>query len=157
MSGALIRIFTAALLCMTVLSLADGPMREVLRLGCAALLILVTVTTILDLLPGTCLERTIEPMIQNAVEQSQVEAVRQQRVMVSEALSQYIAQQGRAAGGICSGTVTYEVDGDGICRLLQADIIWQSGDSRAKEILRQALCHDFGLPAERIIIREEIS
>ena len=154
MSEILLKIFAVSAVCMVLLGLVDGPMREVLRTGCAALAVLVTVSALADGLPLVNLELFDPVPVQDAVEQAQAQALETQQQIVSDALSDYIAQQGRAAGGVCSGNVTYRVDQDGSLSLLEAHVLWRSGSREAKEVLRQALSHDFGLPPEQIIIEE---
>ena len=152
---ALLRIFAASLICVTLMSLMDGPMREVLRLGCAAFMILAFMLTFRDLMP-VLEDWTPEKIdLDLAIEEAQRGAEEVRKKNVSDRLSAYIAQQGRAAGGVCSGTVTYEVEPEGGFRLLRADILWQAGDETAKAILREALSHDFGLPISEIYISEE--
>lgn len=154
MTAALVRIFAASLLCMALLNLSEGPMREVLRLGCAALMVHTVITVCTQMLPGFDLTGRIDGAVTEAVLQAQINAAETQRTLVSDALSLYIAQQGRAAGGVCTGTVTYRVDQDGVCTLVSAQVLWQSGSEEAKAVLRQALSHDFGLPEEQICIQE---
>ena len=154
MSGVLVKIFAVSAFCMVLLGLVDGPMREVLRIGCAALAVLVTVSALTEALPFVKLELLEDIRVQDAVEQAQMQALESQQQIVSDALSDYIAQQGRAAGGVCTGNVIYRVQQDGRFELLEARVLWRSGSKQAQEVLRQALSHDFGLPSEQIIIEE---
>lgn len=153
MTAALLRIFAASALCMVLLGLSDGPVREVLRMGCAALMVLVTVSAGADLLPLIHFDLQ-QPLVIQSVQQAGQQAQQRYEELVSDALSAYIAQQGRAAGGECTGKVIYTVSETGEVTLQRAEVLWHSGDDRACEILRQALSHDFGLPPDRIIIRE---
>jgi len=153
MTAALLRVFAASVLCMVLLGLTDGPLREVLRIGCAALMVLVTAKSASQLLPLLKIDLQ-QPLVIQSVEHAEEQARIAHEELVSSALSNYIAQQGRAAGGDCTGTVHYTVAETGEVTLRRIEVRWLGGGNRAKSILRQALCHDFGLPPEEIVILE---
>lgn len=157
MKEALLQIFAGSLLVMALLSLTEGPMREVVRLGCAAFMVILTVSALGNLLPVLSVRSYLTDLSYPVIESVAQQAREAQQTYISDALSRFIAQQGRAAGGVCTGTVTYQVDDAGVCTLLRADVVWYEGDDNAKRILVRALSHDFGLPEGQIYIREEQS
>lgn len=156
LTGALLRLVTAGLLCGVLLSLGGkGPLREILRFGCACLAVVVLLTVLRQhQLPVENLWGD-EGQLQARVEQTQQEIRRAVLSQAERALEAELERQAEVYSINCAVTVACKADEEGNVTVDWVEIRYRSGPRDRLQELRQAIGGQLALPVERIIVKEE--
>ena len=154
----LLKLVTVGILCGILLSLSGkGPLREVLRFGCACLTVVVLLSVLRHTDSSTAVFSGFEGQLQTQLEQTQTEtrqAVLQQATQLLEAELQ---RQAAAYSLNCTVAVSCRADPAGNVTVEGAEVLYHSGPREKLRLLRQAIAAQLAIPTERIIVKEEYS
>ncbi len=156
LTSGLVRLVGAGLICGFLLSLGGkGPGREILRFACAALMVILLLTTLQNtklVLPDLSLyEAELESQVQDAQQAQRRELLVQTQLQLAEE----VRLQAWALSLDCTAQVACRVDDRDVVRVEQVTVLYRSGPQEALSALRQTLCQLLAVPAEQIIIRED--
>ena len=157
MTAAVLKLVCAGLLCAGILTLAGGAQKELLRFGCACLMVVL----LLSILRQTQLPALDTGWYEEQVRQ-QVEAAQKQtrQAQLEQTQGQLAAELERQAAGLgltCTVEVTCTADSQGRVTVQQVWIGYRSGPREQLEQLRQQVCAQLGVTAGQIIIQEEVA
>ena len=157
MTAAVVKLVCAGLLCAGILTLAGGAQKELLRFGCACLMVVL----LLSILRQTQLPALDTGWYEEQVRQ-QVEAAQKQtrQAQLEQTQGQLAAELERQAAGLgltCTVEVTCTADSQGRVTVQQVWIGYRSGPREQLEQLRQQVCAQLGVTAGQIIIQEEVA
>ncbi len=151
----MLKLIAAGLVCGGLLSMsAKGPQREILRFGCACLImiLLISVLRSLDLtsfdLPLS--QSELETTVEQTQEQNRTAILRE----TEGALKAEAERQATVLGLDCTAQVVCAVDTAGVVAVTQVIYTYHSGQREALTVLEQMTIAVFGVPGEQIIIRE---
>lgn len=157
MTAAVVKLVTAGLLCAGMLTLADGAQKELLRFGCACLMVVV----LLSILRQTQLPALdtgwYEEQVRQQVEEVQKQTRQAQLEQTQEQLAAELERQAAGLGLTCTVEVTCTADSQGRVTVQQARVGYRSGPREQLEPLRQQFCAQFGVSPGQIIIQEEVA
>ena len=157
MTAAVVKLVCAGLLCAGILTLAGGAQKELLRFGCACLMVVL----LLSILRQTQLPALDTGWYEEQVRQ-QVEAAQKQtrQAQLEQTQGQLAAELERQAAGLgltCTVEVTCTADNQGRVTVQQARVGYRSGPREQLELLRQQFCIQLGVSPGQIIIQEEVA
>ena len=157
MTAAVVKLVCAGLLCAGMLTLAGGAQKELLRFGCACLMVVL----LLSILRQTQLPALDTGWYEEQVRQ-QVEAAQKQtrQAQLEQTQGQLAAELERQAAGLgltCTVEVTCTADSQGRVTVQQVWIGYGSGPREQLEQLRQQVCAQLGVSPGQIIIQEEVA
>ena len=157
MTAAVVKLVCAGLLCAGILTLAGGAQKELLRFGCACLMVVL----LLSILRQTQLPALDTGWYEEQVRQ-QVEAAQKQtrQAQLEQTQGQLAAELERQAAGLgltCTVEVTCTADSQGRVTVQQVWIGYRSGPREQLEPLRQQVCAQLGVSPGQIIIQEEVA
>lgn len=157
MTAAVVKLVCAGLLCAGILTLAGGAQKELLRFGCACLMVVL----LLSILRQTQLPALDTGWYEEQVRQ-QVEAAQKQtrQAQLEQTQGQLAAELERQAAGLgltCTVEVTCTADSQGRVTVQQVWIGYRSGLREQLEQLRQQVCTQLGVSPGQIIIQEEVA
>ena len=157
MTAAVVKLVCVGLLCAGMLTLAGGAQKELLRFGCACLMVVL----LLSILRQTQLPALDTGWYEEQVRQ-QVEAAQKQtrQAQLEQTQGQLAAELERQAAGLgltCTVEVTCTADSQGRVTVQQVWIGYRSGPREQLEQLRQYFCTQLGVSPGQIIIQEEVA
>ena len=157
MTAAVVKLVCAGLLSAGILTLAGGAQKELLRFGCACLMVVL----LLSILRQTQLPALDTGWYEEQVRQ-QVEAAQKQtrQAQLEQTQGQLAAELERQAAGLgltCTVEVTCTADSQGRVTVQQARVGYRSGPREQLEQLRQYFCAQLGVSPGQIIIQEEVA
>lgn len=157
MTAAVVKLVTAGLLCAGMLTLAGGTQKELLRFGCACLMVVV----LLSILRQTQLPALdtgwYEEQVRQQVEEAQKQTRQAQLEQTQEQLAAEMERQAAGLGLTCTVEVTCTADDEGRVTVQQARVGYRSGPREQLEPLRQQFCTQLGVSPGQIIIQEEVA
>ena len=157
MTAAVVKLVTAGLLCAGMLTLAGGTQKELLRFGCACLMVVV----LLSILRQTQLPALdtgwYEAQVRQQVEEAQKQTRQAQLEQTQEQLAAEMERQAAGLGLTCTVEVTCTADDEGRVTVQQARVGYRSGPREQLEPLRQQFCAQLGVSPGQIIIQEEVA
>ena len=157
MTAAVVKLVTAGLLCAGMLTLAGGTQKELLRFGCACLMVVV----LLSILRQTQLPALdtgwYEEQVRQQVEEAQKQTRQAQLEQTQEQLAAEMERQAAGLGLTCTVEVTCTADDEGRVTVQQARVGYRSGPREQLEPLRQQFCAQLGVSPGQIIIQEEVA
>ena len=156
LTGALLRLVTAGVVCGILLSLGGkGPLREILRFGCACVAVMVLLTVLRQSqLPAAALSG-YEGQLQARVEQAQRETRQAVLSQAGRAMEEELERQAAAYSLDCTITVHCMADRDGTVTVDRVEVHYGSGPRDRLQELRRAIAGQLALPEEHIIVKEE--
>ena len=157
MTATVVKLVCAGLLCAGILTLAGGAQKELLRFGCACLMVVL----LLSILRQTQLPALDTGWYEEQVRQ-QVEAEQKQtrQAQLEQTQGQLAAELERQAAGLgltCTVEVTCTADSQGRVTVQQARVGYRSGPREQLEQLRQQFCAQLDVSPGQIIIQEEVA
>ena len=152
----LLRLVTVGILCGILLSLSGkGPLREVLRFGCACLAVVVLLVVLRNISPSTAVLSGFEGQLQTQLEQTQKETRQAVLQQATQLLESELQRQATVYSLHCTVTVSCQADPAGNVTVDGAEVLYHSGPREKLQTLRQAIAAQLAIPTERIIIKEE--
>ena len=156
LTGVLLRLVTTGILCGVLLSLGGkGPLREILRFGCACLTVVVLLTILRQRQIPAGIISGSEGQLQAQVEQIQQDTRQAVLCQAAQALEAELERQATDYSLSCTVTVDCRADQEGAVTVEMVEIIYRSGPRERLQALRQSIAGQLALPVERIIIKEE--
>lgn len=156
LSAGLVKLVAAGLVCGGLLTLSGGAQKEILRFGCACLMVIL----LLSLLRQTDLPAFdtgwYESQVQSQVDDAQQEARRARLEQTELALEQELERQSTALGLNCTFTVTCAADDAGQVTVRQVKAGYLSGPREKLQELRQSIALQLGVSLEQITIQEGV-
>lgn len=150
-SALLVRIFTGGIICTVAMMLAgDGPRREIVRLCCACLMI------ILILSPIRGAEWSLEEVLQGGSRVEEEISLGMERVkgqeygVIAGQLSRWVEEQAAALDIACKAQVEYTVDEESRFTIT-AIRISGSLDEAQRQAAAQMILRDLGVAEEQLI------
>ena len=157
MTAAVVKLVCAGLLCAGMLTLAGGAQKELLRFGCACLMVVL----LLSILRQTQLPALDTGWYEEQVRQQVEEAQKQTRqAQLEQTQGQLAAELERQAAGLgltCTVEVTCTADSQGRVTVQQVRVGYGSGPREQLEQLRQQVCAQLGVSPGQVIIQEEVA
>jgi hypothetical protein len=154
MTAALVKLVTAGLLCAALLTLNGGGQKELLRLGCACLTVVVLLSVLRQTeLPALDTQR-YQAQVQPRVEEAQEQVRQAQLEQTAEQLAAELERQAAVLGLTCNAQVDCAADREGRVTVVQVMMTYHSGSRDQLESLRQSLCAQLAIAPGQIIIQE---
>lgn len=152
----LLKLIAAGLLCGGILSLGGkGPLREILRFGCACLTVAVLLTVLRQGNLPTELLSGYKGQLQARVDQAQQENRQAILSQVRQSLTETLEQQAAVYSIDCSMDVQCSADHYGNVTVDGVEVRYRSGPRERLRELRQNISGQLLLPMESIIVKEE--
>ena len=155
MTAAVVKLVCAGLLCAGILTLAGGAQKELLRFGCACLMVVL----LLSILRQTQLPALdtgwYEEQVRQQVEEAQKQTRQAQLEQTQGQLAAELEKQAAGLGLTCTVEVTCTTDDEGRVTVEQVTVDYRSGPREQLEPLRQQFCAQLGVSPGQIIIQEE--
>ena len=157
MTAAVVKLVCDGLLCAGMLTLAGGAQKELLRFGCACLMVVL----LLSILRQTQLPALdtgwYEEQVRQQVEAAQKQTRQAQLEQTQGQLAGELEKQAAGLGLTCTVEVTCTADSQGRVTVQQARVGYRSGPREQLEQLRQQVCAQLGVSPGQIIIQEEVA
>ena len=157
MTAAVVKLVCAGLLCAGMLTLAGGAQKELLRFGCACLMVVL----LLSILRQTQLPALdtgwYEEQVRQQVEETQKQTRQAQLEQTQGQLAAELERQTAGLGLTCTVEVTCTADSQGRVTVQRVWIGYRSGPREQLEPLRQQFCIQLGVSPGQIIIQEEVA
>lgn len=155
MTAGLVKLIAAGLICGGLLTLCSGGQREILRLSCACL----TVILLLSLLQKAQLPSFDltwgELQMQEQVEQAALHTRQQLLEQTARALEAQLKTQAAALDITCGVTVQCVADNAGNVTVERVTVDYQSGSRESLLHLQQAFATQLAVLPKQIIIQED--
>lgn len=157
MTAAVVKLVCAGLVCGGLLTLAGGAQKELLRFGCACLMVVL----LLSILRQTQLPALdtgwYEKQVRQQVEEAQKQTRQAQLEQTEGQLAAELEKQAAGLGLTCTAEVTCTADSQGRVTVQQVRIGYGSGPREKLEQLRQQVYIQLGVSPGQIIIQEEVA
>lgn len=155
MTAAVLKLVTAGLLCAGILTLAGGAQKELLRFGCACLMVVVLLSILRQTQLPALDTQWYEEQVRQQVEEAQSQTRQAQLAQTEAQLAAELEKQAAGLGLTCSVAVICVADKDGQVTVQQVTVVYHSGPREQLEPLRQRFCAQLGTNPGQIIIQEE--
>lgn len=155
MTAALIKLVTVGLVCAALLTLSGGAQKELLRFGCACLMVVVLLSVLRQTQLPALDTGWYEAQVQQQVEEAQAQVRQTQLDQTGQDLARELERQAAALGLTCTVEVTCTADDEGRVTVEQVTVDYRSGPRETLEQLRQQFCAQLGIATGQIIIQEE--
>lgn len=157
MTAAVVKLVCTGLVCAGILTLAGGAQKELLRFGCACLMVVL----LLSILRQTQLPALdtgwYEEQVRQQVEEAQKQTRQAQLEQTQGQLAAELEKQAAGLGLTCTVEVTCTADDEGRVTVQQVRIGYHGGPREQLEPLRQQFCAQLGVSPGQIIIQEEVA
>ncbi len=151
----LLKLIAAGLICGGLLSMsAKGPQREILRFGCACLIMILLISVLRNLDLASFDLRLSQSELETTVEQTQAQNRTAILRETERTLKEEAERQAAILGLDCTAEVACAVDTAGVVTVTQVIYTYHGGQREALTLLKQTTTAVFGVPGEQIIIRE---
>lgn len=156
LTSGLLRLVTVGIVCGMLLNLGGkGPLREILRFGCACLTVVVLLTVLRQTqLPAGRLA-AYEDRLQVQVEQSQQDIRTALLKETQRGLAEELERQARTFSLDCDVSVACRADREGLVTVEGVEISYRCGPRDRLQELRQAIGGQLAIPLENIVVKEE--
>ena len=151
---ALYRITALGLVCGGLLAVGGGGQKEILRLGCACVTVIVLLTTLQRMpIPALDLSRYEEQAgqrVAEAQEEALLATLRQTEADLERRLEEVAADMGL----LCRFSVTCAADGENRVTVRQVEVVYQSGTREKLTELRAVICSQLAIDGQQVTVRE---
>ena len=155
--NALVQLAAAGLICGMLLTLGNGGQKELLRLGCACLLVVLVFSKVRDVDLTDFSLRAYENNLQNQVDEH-LESERETLLRETErGLGHELERQAAVQGINCSVQVCCEVIENGVVTVEAVTISYRSGVRDVLPALRDSIAMQLGVDPASIVIQEDIN
>ena len=154
--SALVQLAAAGLICGMMLTLCSGSQKELLRLGCACLLVILIFSKVRDVDLMDFGLRAYENSLQGQVDERlalEREALLQE---TEKGLDRELERQAAAQGITCSIQVCCRANETGIVTVEAVTVSYRSGVREHLSALRDSFAVQLGVDPASIIIQEDI-
>lgn len=155
MTAALVKLVTVGLVCTALLTLSGGAQKELLRFGCACLMVVVLLSVLRQTELPALDTQWYEVQMQRQVEAAQEQVRQAQLDQTGQDLARELERQAAALGLTCTVEVVCTADREGRVTVAQVTVDYRSGPREMLEQLRQQFCAQLGIATGQIIIQEE--
>ena len=155
MTAAVVKLVCAGLVCAGMLTLAGGAQKELLRFGCACLMVVLLLSVLRQTQLPALDTGWYEEQVQQQVEEAQKQTRQAQLEQTQGQLAAELEKQAAGLGMTCTVEVTCTADDEGRVTVQQVRIGYHGGPREQLEPLRQQFCAQLGVTAGQIIIQEE--
>lgn len=156
-SSMVLRLFAGGVLCSLILIITgDGAQREIARIGCAALMIILILSPARPVnwseFSLTQTEQGLELTVDEALDSARL----QQKAQADQQLQTQIEAQAAALGVSCQAQVTSDLTGDGVYSVRQVALRFAAGtDASLKAQAIQTAALNCGIGVERVVEETE--
>lgn len=156
LTNGLLKLIVTGLVCGGLLSLGGrGPLRELLRFGCACLSVVLLLTMLRQAPASFSLQAGYEAQLQNRVEQAQHELKQTLLKQTEQGLASEIERQAKLYLLDCAVSVSCHADINGQVLVDEIAIQYRRGPREKLWELRQTIAAQLAVPTEKIIVSEE--
>lgn len=155
MTAAVVKLVCAGLACAGILTLAGGAQKELLRFGCACLMVVLLLSVLRQTQLPALDTGWYEEQVRQQVEEAQKQTRQAQLEQTQGQLAAELEKQAAGLGLTCTVEVTCTADDEGRVTVQQVRIGYHGGPREQLEPLRQQFCAQLGVTAGQIIIQEE--
>ncbi len=149
------RIVGLGLVCGALLTLGGGGQKEILRLGCACLTVVVLLSTLQRTpIPAFDLSR-YEETVQQKVDEAQAELLRAALRETEAELERWLDDSAAGMELNCRFSVLCSADSKGDVTVQQVEGIYHSGSRENLTVLKALICSQLAITQQQLIIREE--
>lgn len=153
---ALYRITVLGLVCGALLMVGGGGQKEILRLGCACLTVVVLLTTLQRMpVPALDLSRYEDP-VRRQVEDTQAEMLGATLRQTEADLEEHLKELAAGMELNCGFSVTCIADIHNRVTVQQVEVRYQNGPRENLTGLRDLICAQLAINGQQLIIREEV-
>ena len=157
-SSMVLRLFAGGVLCSLILIITgDGAQREIARIGCAALMIILILSPARPVNWSEFSLTQTEQGLESTVDEALDSARLQQKAQADQQLqTQIIEAQAAALGVSCQAQVTSDLTGDGVYSVRQVALRFAAGtDASLKAQAIQTAALNCGIGVERVVEETE--
>ena len=155
--NALVQLAAAGLICGMLLTLGNGGQKELLRLGCACLLVVLVFSKVRNVDLTDFGLRAYENNLQNQVDEH-LESERETLLRETErGLGYELERQAAVQGIVCSVQVCCEVIENDVVTVDAVIISYRSGVRDVLPALRDSFAMQLGVEPASIVIQEDIN
>ena len=155
MTAVVVKLVCAGLVCAGILTLAGGAQKELLRFGCACLMVVLLLSVLRQTQLPALDTGGYEEQVRQQVEEAQAQTRQAQLEQTQGQLAAELEKQAAGLGLTCTVEVTCTADDEGRVTVQQVRIGYHGGPREQLEPLRQQFCAQLGVTAGQIIIQEE--
>lgn len=156
LTSALLKLLTAGILCGLLLQLGGkGPLREILRFGCACLTVVVLLTVVRQTELSSGALSGYEGQLKAQVEQAQRDIRQAVLTRTQQELENRLEQQAAAFSLDCGIAVACRADREGLVSVDGVKIRFRSGPRDKLQELRQSIAGQLAIPVSCVIVEEE--
>jgi len=147
----LLRILIGGILCSIALILAgDGPRREIVRLCCACLMIVLLLSPLkkgsLPVISAPLQDDTVKLAVDQALQQTE----QYQYNAISGTICEYIREEAQQMGINCDVRLDYGVDKENIFHIHTVTVLYDSSQEQILPQLQETITQDCGVAAQQI-------
>ena len=157
MTAAVVQLVCAGLVCAGILTLAGGAQKELLRFGCACLMVVILLSVLRQTSLPALDTQWYEEQVRQQVEEAQAQTRQAQLEQTQLPLAAELQKQAAELGLNCMVKAACTADGEGRVTMQQVKVIYHSGPRDQLELLRQRFCAQLGTAPGQIIIQEEVN
>ena len=157
MTAAVVKLVCAGLVCAGILTLAGGAQKELLRFGCACLMVVLLLSVLRQTQLPALDTGWYEDQVRQQVEEAQKQTRQAQLEQTQGQLAAELEKQAAGLGLTCTVEVTCTADDEGRVTVQQVRIGYHGGPREQLEPLRQQFCAQLGVSPGQIIIQEEVA
>lgn len=156
LTQSLLKIITTGMICGGMLSLGGkGPLREILRFGCACLTVVLLLTILRQNAVSLGSLVGYEEQIREKVEQANHETRQTVLAKTEQGLAEELERQAAVFSLDCGAKVICNVDAEGMVTVEGVTLYYRSGPRDKLQQFRQSVAAQLAIPLERITVCEE--
>lgn len=154
MMAAVMKLAAAGLICGALLNLTGGAQKELMRFGCACLMVIVLLSVLRQAKLPLLDTGWYEQQVRQQVEEAQEELRQAQLAQTAGDLAKALERQATTLGLECRIAVECTCDVAGQVDVSHVTVHYYSGPREALDRLRHSFCTQLAIPLERIMIQE---
>ena len=155
--SSLVQLAGAGMICSILLSLGGkGAAKELLRLGCACLFVVLCMKTLHEMNWNTFRWPEYEQNLQETVEKAQQQAQEHLLRETESVLARELERQASAMGLSCTLEVSCTADNSGNVSVEAITAIYRGGNREQLSLFRETVSVQLGIDVSRIIIQEGV-
>lgn len=156
LTSALLKLLTAGSICGLLLQLGGkGPLREIMRFGCACLVVVVLLTVLRQTELSSGALSVYEGRLKVQVEETQRDVRQTILTQTQQELEKRLEQQAAAFSLDCGISVDCSADQEGLVSVEAVKIRYRSGPREKLQELRESIAVQLVIPVSNIIVTEE--
>lgn len=152
----LLQLAAAGLICSMMLALGGNGQKELLRLGCACLLVVLLFSKVRDAeltdFGLRAYENSVQDQVDEHLELEKSSLLRETETGLGRELERQAAEQGI----VCSVQVACNADENGLVTVEAVTLSYRSGERNRLSALRDSFAIQLGADLTRIIIQEDV-